>query len=68
MVCPCCSSLNFIWTVKILRLAEILTLLYLNDAQNVKGVFDAAIKVVIQPPTKQREKKKKKSRQGCSMM
>uniref|UniRef100_A0A0E0K540 Uncharacterized protein n=1 Tax=Oryza punctata TaxID=4537 RepID=A0A0E0K540_ORYPU len=36
--------------------------------QNVKAAFDAAIKVVIQPPTKQREKKKKKSRQGCSMM
>ncbi|XP_008644256.1 rho-related protein from plants 1 isoform X1 [Zea mays] len=36
--------------------------------QNVKAVFDAAIKVVIQPPTKIREKKKKKSRKGCSMM
>uniref|UniRef100_R7W3S2 Rac-like GTP-binding protein 3 n=1 Tax=Aegilops tauschii TaxID=37682 RepID=R7W3S2_AEGTA len=36
--------------------------------QNVKAVFDAAIKVVIQPPTKQREKKKKKQRRGCSMM
>ncbi|PUZ77487.1 hypothetical protein GQ55_1G375600 [Panicum hallii var. hallii] len=36
--------------------------------QNVKAVFDAAIKVVIQPPTKLREKKKKKSRKGCSML
>ncbi|XP_021316258.1 rac-like GTP-binding protein 3 isoform X2 [Sorghum bicolor] len=36
--------------------------------QNVKAVFDAAIKVVIQPPTKLREKKKKKSRKGCSMV
>ncbi|XP_062220253.1 rac-like GTP-binding protein 3 isoform X1 [Phragmites australis] len=36
--------------------------------QNVKAVFDAAIKVVIQPPTKLREKKKKKSQRGCSML
>ncbi|KHG14640.1 Rac-like GTP-binding protein 3 [Gossypium arboreum] len=32
--------------------------------QNVKAVFDAAIKVVIKPPQKQKEKKKKPSR-GC---
>ncbi|CAN6164473.1 unnamed protein product, partial [Urochloa humidicola] len=35
--------------------------------QNVKAVFDAAIKVVIRPPTKQRERKKKKARRGCSI-
>uniref|UniRef100_A0A804QWV6 Uncharacterized protein n=1 Tax=Zea mays TaxID=4577 RepID=A0A804QWV6_MAIZE len=35
--------------------------------QNVKAVFDAAIKVVIRPPTKQRERKKKKERRGCSI-
>ncbi|KAL5987612.1 Ras-related C3 botulinum toxin substrate 3 [Asimina triloba] len=35
--------------------------------QNVKAVFDAAIKVVIQPPSKQKEKKKK-PRRGCSLM
>ncbi|WMV21576.1 hypothetical protein MTR67_014961 [Solanum verrucosum] len=33
--------------------------------QNVKGVFDAAIKVVIKPPQKQKEKKKQ--RRGCLM-
>ncbi|AQL00901.1 Rho-related protein from plants 5 [Zea mays] len=36
--------------------------------QNVKAVFDAAIKVVIRPPTKQRERKKKKERRGCSIL
>ncbi|KAF7100438.1 hypothetical protein CFC21_101954, partial [Triticum aestivum] len=36
--------------------------------QNVKAVFDAAIKVVIKPPTKQRERKKKKARQGCASL
>uniref|UniRef100_A0A0D9WNN8 Uncharacterized protein n=1 Tax=Leersia perrieri TaxID=77586 RepID=A0A0D9WNN8_9ORYZ len=36
--------------------------------QNVKAVFDAAIKVVIKPPTKQRDRKKKKARRGgCSV-
>ncbi|GMN45834.1 hypothetical protein TIFTF001_015033 [Ficus carica] len=34
--------------------------------QNVKAVFDAAIKVVIKPPQKQKEKKKKQ-RRGCLM-
>lgn len=34
--------------------------------QNVKAVFDAAIKVVIKPPQKQKGKKKKPSR-GCLM-
>ncbi|PNY09197.1 ROP small G protein [Trifolium pratense] len=32
--------------------------------QNVKGVFDAAIRMVIKPPQKQHEKRKK-PRQGC---
>ncbi|URD93068.1 rac-like GTP-binding protein [Musa troglodytarum] len=36
--------------------------------QNVKAVFDAAIKVVIQPPAKQKEKRKKKSTHGCSIL
>uniref|UniRef100_A0A0D6QRM6 Uncharacterized protein n=1 Tax=Araucaria cunninghamii TaxID=56994 RepID=A0A0D6QRM6_ARACU len=35
--------------------------------QNIKAVFDAAIKVVIQPP-KQKEKKRRKSRGGCSIL
>ncbi|KAF9626321.1 hypothetical protein IFM89_032170 [Coptis chinensis] len=35
--------------------------------QNVKAVFDAAIRVVIKPPQKQKEKKKKPQR-GCSLM
>lgn len=35
--------------------------------QNIKAVFDAAIKVVIQPP-KQKEKKRKKSHGGCSIL
>lgn len=34
--------------------------------QNVKAVFDAAIKVVIKPPQKQKEKKK--PRQGCLVL
>jgi Ras-related C3 botulinum toxin substrate 1 len=35
--------------------------------QNVKAVFDAAIKVVLQPPNQ--KKKKKRSRQkGCSFL
>lgn len=35
--------------------------------QNVKAVFDAAIKVVIQPPTRLKEKKKKRQHR-CSIM
>ena len=38
------------------------------NLQNVKAVFDAAIKVVIQPPKKQKEKKKKKPQRGCSLL
>lgn len=36
----------------------------LMQLQNVKAVFDAAIRVVIKPPQKQKEKKQK-ARQGC---
>ncbi|WZZ02979.1 hypothetical protein YC2023_088900 [Brassica napus] len=35
--------------------------------QNVKAVFDAAIKVVLQPP-KNKKKKKRKSQKGCSIL
>ncbi|MBA0607638.1 hypothetical protein Godav_019914 [Gossypium davidsonii] len=35
--------------------------------QNVKAVFDAAIKVVLQPP-KQKKKKKRKSQKACSIL
>ncbi|KAJ8452977.1 hypothetical protein Cgig2_014740 [Carnegiea gigantea] len=35
--------------------------------QNIKAVFDAAIKVVLQPP-KQKKKKKRKSQKGCSIL
>lgn len=35
--------------------------------QNVKAVFDAAIKVVLQPP-KQKKKKKRKGQKGCSIL
>ncbi|KAF3786117.1 Rac-like GTP-binding protein [Nymphaea thermarum] len=35
--------------------------------QNVKAVFDAAIKVVLQPP-KQKKKKKRKSQKGCYIL
>jgi hypothetical protein len=38
--------------------------LVLIQLQNVKGVFDAAIRMVIKPPQKQHEKRKK-PRQGC---
>ncbi|KVH96526.1 Small GTPase superfamily [Cynara cardunculus var. scolymus] len=34
---------------------------------NVKAVFDAAIKVVLQPP-KQKKKKKRKGQKGCSIL
>ncbi|KAJ6829550.1 putative rac-like GTP-binding protein 5 [Iris pallida] len=34
--------------------------------QNVKGVFDAAIKVVLQPP--KQKKAKKKAQRGCSIL
>jgi len=34
--------------------------------QNVKAVFDAAIKVVIKPPLKQKQKKRK-PKPGCKM-
>ncbi|KAF3630669.1 Rac-like GTP-binding protein 3 [Capsicum annuum] len=44
-----------------LQLTEDMTL----DRKNVKAVFDAAIKVVIKPPQKQKEKKKQ--RRGCLM-
>jgi Ras-related C3 botulinum toxin substrate 1 len=35
--------------------------------QNVKAVFDAAIKVVLQPP-KQMKKKKKKKQKNCAIL
>ena len=35
--------------------------------QNVKAVFDAAIKVVLQPP-KQKKRKKRKAQKGCSIL
>ncbi|KAI8533180.1 hypothetical protein RHMOL_Rhmol11G0277000 [Rhododendron molle] len=35
--------------------------------QNVKAVFDAAIKVVLQPP-KQKKKKKKRGHKGCGIL
>lgn len=35
--------------------------------QNVKAVFDAAIKVVLQPP-KHKRKKKRKTQKACSIM
>jgi Ras-related C3 botulinum toxin substrate 1 len=35
--------------------------------QNVKAVFDAAIKVVLQPP-KQKKKKKRKAQKACSIL
>ncbi|MQL69066.1 hypothetical protein Taro_001334, partial [Colocasia esculenta] len=35
--------------------------------QNIKAVFDAAIKVVINPPSKRKEKKKK-PKHGCSIL
>jgi hypothetical protein len=34
--------------------------------QNIKAVFDAAIKVVLQPP--KQKKKKKKAQKGCAIL
>lgn len=42
---------------------EITEMEFVQCVQNVKGVFDAAIKVVLQPP--KQKKKKKKSQKGC---
>ncbi|CAN7047994.1 unnamed protein product [Brassica rapa subsp. trilocularis] len=41
-------------------------LLYVNEMQNVKGVFDAAIRVVLQPP--KQKKKKGKVQKACSIL
>ncbi|KAI4963596.1 hypothetical protein ZWY2020_011319 [Hordeum vulgare] len=38
----------------------------ISTAQNIKAVFDAAIKVVLQPPKQKR--KKRKSQKGCSIL
>lgn len=35
--------------------------------QNVKAVFDAAIKVVLQPP-KQKKRRKRKGQKACSIL
>ena len=35
--------------------------------QNVKAVFDSAIKVVLQPP-KQKKKKKRKGQKACNIL
>lgn len=40
---------------------------YLMWIQNVKAVFDAAIKVVLQPP-KNKKKKKRKAQKACSIL
>ncbi len=40
---------------------------WLETWQNVKAVFDAAIKVVLQPP-KQIKKKKKKKQKNCAIL
>lgn len=37
-----------------------------NEMQNVKGVFDAAIRVVLQPP--KQKKKKGKAQKACSIL
>lgn len=37
-----------------------------HELQNVKAVFDAAIKVVLQPP--KQKKKKKKGQKACSIL
>jgi Ras-related C3 botulinum toxin substrate 1 len=36
-----------------------------ENSQNVKAVFDAAIKVVLQPP---KQKKKKKQQKSCAVL
>jgi hypothetical protein len=36
-----------------------------ENLQNVKAVFDAAIKVVLQPP---KQKKKKKQQKSCAVL
>lgn len=58
-------SLSFMMSHWIL-IYEYMTTFLCNDLQNVKAVFDAAIKVVLQPP--KQKKKKKTSQKGCSIM
>ncbi|GJM87540.1 hypothetical protein PR202_ga03505 [Eleusine coracana subsp. coracana] len=38
----------------------------ISTAQNIKAVFDAAIKVVLQPP--KQKKKKRKAQKGCTIL
>lgn len=40
-------------------------LYFLMNMQNVKAVFDAAIRVVIRPPLLPKQKEKKKPQSGC---
>uniref|UniRef100_A0A1D1ZE65 Rac-like GTP-binding protein 2 n=1 Tax=Anthurium amnicola TaxID=1678845 RepID=A0A1D1ZE65_9ARAE len=39
-----------------------------KSQQNIKAVFDTAIKVVLQPPRKKEMAKKRRKRSGCSLM
>ena len=56
----------FCWTFNIMWDTNGLFCLPPPELQNVKGVFDAAIKVVLQPP---KAKKKKKAQRGaCSIL
>jgi hypothetical protein len=41
-------------------------LLLCTSIQNIKAVFDAAIKVVLQPP--KQKKRKKKVQKGCTIL
>ncbi|MBA0562218.1 hypothetical protein Golob_007281 [Gossypium lobatum] len=49
------------------RLLEKIVDKLLLKIQNVKAVFDAAIKVVLQPP-KKKKKKKRKAQKACSIL
>lgn len=54
----CCSTLH------VIAHKAAVSFFYILLLQNVKGVFDAAIKVVLQPP----KAKKKKGKAACSIL
>lgn len=67
----CSSKTQQVYTIQVVaeqscKFLEIFFQLYLFVVQNVKAVFDAAIRVVLQPP--KQKKKKSKAQKACSIL